>query len=96
MAVYVVSEVAVLDEETAQRYRDLAALSIDEFGGRYLVRGAVPSMLEGDWDPAERVVIVEFPSENAARAWYDSPEYAAALAVRDGALRRRLLLVPGV
>lgn len=96
MSVYVVSEVEVLDEDAAQRYRNLAAPSIDKFGGRYLVRGAIPSMLEGDWDPAERVVVVEFPSEEAARAWYNSPEYAAALAVRDGALTRRLLLVPGV
>ena len=41
------------------------------------------------------IVVVEFPDLERARAWYRSPEYAAALAVRDAALGRDLILVDG-
>jgi uncharacterized protein (DUF1330 family) len=96
MLAYVISEVEVLDEALASQYRALAEASIARYGGRYLVRGAVPEVLEGDWPAPQRVVVVEFPSLERARQWYASPEYAKALAVRGGALARRLLLVEGL
>jgi uncharacterized protein (DUF1330 family) len=95
MAAYVLSEVEVLDEELAGRYRALAEASIAQYGGHYLVRGAAPEVVEGDWPPAQRMVIVEFPTMERARRWYTSPAYAKALAVRGQALTRRLLFVEG-
>jgi len=50
---------------------------------------------EGGWNPA-RFVIVEFPTMALARKWYDSPEYAPALALRKKAANTRLILVEGV
>jgi uncharacterized protein (DUF1330 family) len=50
---------------------------------------------EGEWSPDERVVLVEFPDMRRLREWYASPEYAAALALRQTALGRRLLFVEG-
>ena len=47
MAAYAISEVEVLDEAQAQRYRELAEASIAQYGGRYLVRGARPQVPEG-------------------------------------------------
>jgi uncharacterized protein (DUF1330 family) len=96
MSAYAISEVDVLDEAAAGRYRELAAASITRHGGRYLVRAAQPDVVEGDWPATRRVVVVEFPSVEALRSWYDSADYAAALAVRDAALTRRLLFVDGV
>ena len=96
MAAYVISEVESLDEAALERYRTLAAASIEEHGGRYLVRGAVPDAVEGEISPRRRLVIVEFPDMAAARGWYASASYAKALAVRDRALMRRLLFVDGV
>jgi len=96
MPVYVISEVEVLDEAQGQTYRELAADSIARHGGRYIVRGAEPQVAEGEWPSARRVVIVEFPSMEQLHQWYDSPDYAEALAVRQTALRRRLLFVDGV
>ena len=95
MPAYVISEVEFLDEEQGQRYRDLAAASIAEYGGRYLVRGAQPDVPEGEWPERRRVVVVEFPSMEQVRRWYESGEYAAALRVRRTALHRRLLFVEG-
>lgn len=95
MTAYVISEVEVLDEEQGRRYRELAAESIARYDGRYLVRGAEPEVPEGDWPPAQRVVVVEFPSMARLREWYHSPEYAEALRIRRTALTRRLLFVEG-
>jgi uncharacterized protein (DUF1330 family) len=96
MAAYAISEVEIYDEQQAERYRELAAASVARYGGRYLARGAVPQVPEGDSSPDERVVIVEFPSMARLREWYASPEYAPALAIRQAALGRRLLFVDGV
>jgi len=96
MAAFVISEVEILDEPVADQYRALAAASIEEHGGRYLVRGAAPDAVEGEVCPRRRLVVVEFPDMDAARRWYASDSYAEALALRDQALTRRLLFVEGV
>ena len=95
MAAYVISEVEMLDESQGRRYRELAAGSITRHGARYLARGAVPVVAEGNWPANTRIVIVEFPSMDRLRAWYVSADYAEALAVRQTALDRRLLFVDG-
>lgn len=96
MSVYVISEVEILDETAARRYRELAQASITGYQGRYIVRGAAPDALEGDFDEHRRVVVVEFPDRETAERWYVSAEYAEALELSKTALRRRLLLVDGV
>ncbi len=96
MAAYVISEIsAILDPVLMERYRALAQTTIKHYGGRYIVRGGAIEKVEGDWT-AQAIVIVEFPTMEKARAWYRSPEYAEALAIRPQALTRRLLLVEGV
>jgi uncharacterized protein (DUF1330 family) len=95
MLTYVISEVKIIDETAADRYRELAARSIAEYGGKYLIRGAQGDVVEGA--PTDfRLVIVEFPSMERARAWYASSEYAEALKFRDRALERRLRFVEGI
>lgn len=96
MTAYVISEVEIKDPAAADEYRALAAESIAAYGGRYVVRGALPDAVEGSWDSARRLVVVEFPTMDAARVWYRSPEYATALEFRDRALDRRLLFVDGL
>jgi uncharacterized protein (DUF1330 family) len=94
---YVLSEVKVLDEDLIAQYRPLAAASIERYGGRYVVRGGPVDCVEGTRDPERAFVVVEFPDMARAQAWYASPEYAEALAVRRaGALERTLVFVEGV
>jgi uncharacterized protein (DUF1330 family) len=95
MAAYVIAETEVYDEEQFRRYRELAAPSIAQYGGRYLTRGT-PQAPEGEWPPGAYLVIIEFPDLARIREWYASPEYAEALTVRQSALGRRLLFVEGV
>jgi len=96
MAAYVISEVEPLDNESFEQYRTLAKASIDEHGGRYLVRAALPEAVEGDWPSQRRLVIIEFADMDTARRWYSSDSYGKALAFRDRALSRRLVFVEGV
>jgi uncharacterized protein (DUF1330 family) len=94
MTAYVISDVELRDPEAAATYRSRAADSIETYGGRYVVRGGAVDAVEGNWTPAN-IVVVEFPSMARARDWYASSEYGEALKVRDAALKRRLIFVGG-
>ena len=72
MSVYVLSDVEFLDEELADTYRSVAQSSIALYGGRYIVRGAEPEVLEGDVPEGQRLVMIEFPDAETARRWYGS------------------------
>ena len=95
MAAYVISEVEIIDEEAAESYKQLASVSIETYGGRYIVRGAEAHMAEGQAAKG-RIVIVEFPSLQRVHEWYTSKEYAKALEFRDTALNRRLFFAEGL
>jgi uncharacterized protein (DUF1330 family) len=95
MPAYVAVQIVVRDPETYERYRQLAPPSIAAYGGRYLVRGGATETLEGTWRP-RRFVVLEFPDAERARAWWASPEYAEAKALRQSCADTEMLLVEGV
>ena len=78
MTAFLISDVTVRDADAFETYRTRAAASIVQHGGKYLARGGKIEFLEGAWEP-RTIIIVEFPTIEQARAWYRSPEYAAAL-----------------
>jgi uncharacterized protein (DUF1330 family) len=95
VAAYVVVDISQTDPERAARYRELSGPSVDRHGGRFLARGGRLTVLEGKWEP-DRLVIIEFPSSNAAQAWFDSDDYGQARAVREGAGTWQMVVVDGV
>jgi uncharacterized protein (DUF1330 family) len=95
MAAYVIAEGEALDAELVARYRPLAAASVAKYGGRYLARGAAIETFEGE-PSSRRMAIIEFPDMEAAQQWYSSPEYAEGLALSKTAMKRRLILAPGL
>jgi len=94
MPAYVVVDISVNDPQTYERYKLLAPASIAAHHGKYLVRGGRTELLEGEWQPT-RLVILEIPSIEDARAWWDSEEYAAAKALRQSCADTEMLLVEG-
>ena len=96
MTAYVLSEVEILDPESVGRYKEAAPATIAAYGGTYLARDAVPEAFEGDFDAGERIVLICFPDVGAARGWYSSPEYQAAIETAGGGLRRRLFVFDGL
>jgi uncharacterized protein (DUF1330 family) len=95
MPAYIVLNVTVREREAYDRYKQLAAQSVAAYGGRYLVRGGATETLEGQWHPS-RFVILEFPSLKQGRAWWMSPEYAPAKALRQSCADTDMVLVEGV
>ena len=95
MAAYILVDCEVTDPARYEEYRALAPAAIARYGGRYLARGGETVKLEGEWIP-RRVVVLEFPSLDAARAFHDSPEYRAAREVRKDAAKMDMIAVAGV
>ena len=95
MTAYVISEVEVHDAAGFEAYRTIAAKTIAQYGGRYLVRCGAAGVAEGG-PPPQTIIIVEFPSMQRLQEWYASPQYAEALRHRRTALDRRLIFVEGV
>jgi uncharacterized protein (DUF1330 family) len=96
MSAYVIAYLEVTDPVAYERYKAAAPATIAAAGGRYLARGGEPVVLEGAHD-GRRVVILEFPSLEAAKGWYEGEAYREARALRASCARRvTFLLVAGV
>lgn len=90
---YIIARADILDAEAYAAYAAEATLAIAAHGGVPLVRGGRHEALEG---PARsRNVVLEFPSWEAARAYYFSAQYQAAKALREGAADIEIVLVEG-
>ena len=94
MAAYVLVEVEVTDPATYEDYKKLTPASLIPYEGKFVVRGGAYETLEGDWKP-QRIVLLQFPSVELAKAWWNSPEYATAKAIRQRAANTKMLVLPG-
>jgi uncharacterized protein (DUF1330 family) len=95
MPAYLIVDVEVTDPEQYENYKAVAPAAIAKYGGRYLVRGGAHTTLEGSWRP-HRVVLLEFPDVEAAKRFYDSPEYREARALRANAAKGNIVVVEGL
>jgi len=95
MPAYVIADVEVTDPALYEEYRKGVPATIAAHGGRYVARGGAVEVLEGDWIP-RRAVILEFPSVERIKAWYDSPEYRPLREIRQRASNSRLVVIEGM
>jgi uncharacterized protein (DUF1330 family) len=95
MAAYIIVETDITDPKQYERYKAASPGAIAAGGGRFLVRGGELAVLEGDWSP-KRLVVLEFPDLEAAKAFYESELYTEAKALREGAATLRMVAVEGV
>jgi uncharacterized protein (DUF1330 family) len=89
--------VVLLDVADAGLYGEYArrATAIEQrYGAVTLIASAATEVVDGSW-PAERVVVIEFPSIDEARAWYADPEYQDLIPMRHRATTSTVLLVDG-
>jgi uncharacterized protein (DUF1330 family) len=94
MAGYIIVELDVTDRELFAKYRDLVPPIIEQYGGKYIVRGGHTEVLEGDWNP-KRIVVLEFESVQRAKEFMDSEEYAPVKQMRFDSTNSNVLLVEG-
>ena len=95
MSAYILVDIRVHDPARYERYKQMAEHTVGLYDGRYIARGARTHVLEGDWE-THRFVMLEFPDAARARAWWASPEYAEAKALRHETADSKMLLVEGI
>ena len=95
MAAYFIVNLDVKNPKGFRQYSKAAPSIVAKYGGKYIVRGGECNALEGDWKPV-MVVLLEFPSMEQARQFYDSEEYKPLLALRKESTVSQVVLVDGV
>ena len=94
MKTYIIVDVKITDPLKYEEYKKLTPASLIPFEGKFIVRGGRSETLEGSWKPG-RLVVLEFPSAQKARAWWSSDGYAPAKALRQAASVTQMILVEG-
>jgi uncharacterized protein (DUF1330 family) len=95
MAVYVIAQLSFKDRPAYDRYQSRFMGVFGKFDGRLLVADEKPKALEGAW-AGDKVVMMSFPDEPAARRFLDSPEYRAIAVDRIKGADALVLLVKGL
>ncbi len=94
MPAYLVAHIDVHDPAGFEEYRTRVVPVVEAHGGRYLVRAGALETLEGA-EQQRRLVILEFPSMDAARGFYHSADYAPVLQRRLATATSDIVLVEG-
>jgi uncharacterized protein (DUF1330 family) len=92
---YIIANVRITDPVQYEEYRKWSSAAIQTHKAEVCVRGGKVEALEGDWQP-DRMVVLKFPSFEAAKAFHASSEYVTARKAREGAAIMRLVVVEGV
>ena len=90
---YWIARVDVTDPEGYKGYVAANAAAFSKYGARFIVRGGAFEAPEGT--PRARNIVLEFADYATALACYNSPEYAAAKALRDGRAVADLVVIEG-
>jgi len=91
---YIAEVFEVTNQDDFKTYAAAVPATIAKYGGRSLVRGGKTLSLEGE--PPKSIVVLTFDSAEAARKWYDSPEYSAIKPIRLRSAKARGFIVEGV
>jgi uncharacterized protein (DUF1330 family) len=94
MPAYVIVETDIHDPDQYARYQEATPAAIAAAGGRFVARGGELAVFEGSWQP-KRLVVLEFEDLEAAKRFYDSPEYKEAKRLREGAATLNMVAVQG-
>lgn len=94
MKAYVIIDVSITNSARYEDYKKLTPGSLVPYEGKFIVRGGRAETLEGTWQPG-RIVVLEFPSLEKAKAWWSSEGYAPAKALRQSASVTQMIVVEG-
>jgi uncharacterized protein (DUF1330 family) len=95
MPAYIIVDINVHDPVRYEEYKRLAAPTVTAHGGKYIVRGGRVETLEGDWSPT-RLVILEFPTVEQAKAWLNSDDYKPIRKIRHETATSQMIVVEGI
>jgi uncharacterized protein (DUF1330 family) len=95
MKCYAVAELEVTDRGWVRDYIENVTPMVERAGGRYLARTAAVEQLEGERELPQTFLIMEWPSREAAQAFYESEEYRPYREARKAWARNEFRLVAG-
>jgi uncharacterized protein (DUF1330 family) len=95
MKYYSVAEIDITDQSWVRDYVANVTPLVQQYGGRYLTRTSNIEKLEGERKVPQILVIVEWPSREAADTFYESEAYRPFRQSRIDGARNEFLLVPG-
>jgi uncharacterized protein (DUF1330 family) len=84
MPAYVIGQIAIKDPDKWSAYRAQVPGTLAPWDGQVLFRGRTTRVLSGDYRFTDMVVL-QFPDQDAARGWHDSPAYQALIPLREQA-----------
>ena len=91
---YLILDLSIKNIDIFMEYIEKIPEFIKKHGGRYIVQGVKPEVMEGDWQP-ERVVVLEFPSKEKAKEFLEDPEAQSLFAIRHNSTTSKLILAEG-
>jgi uncharacterized protein (DUF1330 family) len=91
---YWIAHVKIRDPERYKDYVAANAVAFKKYNARFIVRGG-RNEVRGAPIAGDRHVVLEFESYEVARACYESPEYKAAIAIRDQASDASVVIIEG-
>jgi uncharacterized protein (DUF1330 family) len=96
MAAFVIGRMKIHSREWMEAYFSEVPDLIERFGGKFVVRGGEPSVLEGSQALPDAVFILEFKNREAASAFWNSPEFAPLIKLRQSGSSLEAMLVDGI
>ncbi len=94
MPAYIIARVDVTDWDRYREYTKATPAAIEHFGGRFIVRGGEMITLEGP-EETRRLVVIEFPSLERAKEFFQSEEYSRVKKLREGAATGQFVVIDG-
>lgn len=96
MPVYVIGQLRVTNWKWYSEYKRVVEPLVARHGGTYLIKGGEAACLEGMQGIPDAVVVLQFPTREQALQWFEDPEYAPMIELRQGGARTEMLLVDGI
>jgi uncharacterized protein (DUF1330 family) len=95
MKAFWMARAKIIDPVVYREYREATKISSQNHPRTVLARGGRFEVLEGQ-TIYDRFVILEYPSFDAALAYFHSPEYQAAADIRRHASHNEVVILEGV
>ncbi len=95
MTAYAIFDADIHDHDGMAEYLDKVVPTLKQYGATLRAATSEIETIEGDWK-SKRIVILEFADMDAARTWYNSPEYQEVLPLRLNASKDRVIFVEGM
>ena len=95
MSAFVIADVETTEASLYGQFLEHVTATVKSYGGRFLSRGGVIGVTEGDWAP-KRIALLEFGSVEQVELWLNSPEYTALDDIRTKSSNINRVVVEGL